>query len=988
MPTIIPASADVRLVPLYTPPQATVVQLSPPKFSQIVIPTPVKPDPIPWRWWVMLGWFAGCCIYLSYLAIAYFSLTLLGHRSAAITDPQWAQLLDEAKQRMNFHRPIRLMQSTRRSMPMIWGIGRTSILLPADATDWPQSQRRAVLLHEIAHARRLDCLTQLLVQLACALHWFNPLIWLNWKWMQIEREKACDDLVLTAGAKASAYAEQLLQIASQRRGGSTAAIAMARRSSIEGRLLAILDAKRNRRAISWTAAVIALMLMATIAAPLAMLRAQEASREPAKVIKAATTQPTDDAGTRERAIAVENAKRHFDDVEKQYKAGLVTRLEYETADWDLKIAKAHLSSDPVEEMIQRRLAADAMLKTTKQLYEAGLVPESKLHEAQGNAKLQRAMLDWQLDDPTWAAKWRSARVVVQAAGSTMELSQHNLTLSLQQGTYAIVADRMIIHTVAGDVCFAYVPFDYAGYHGLQLTNLNTGLTFQADLIEFNPAGELIVDHKVATTQMASNSGPPATAPVQTTGSLLSFCIAASLDASIDAPNRNRLPTVLAKQYIADLEQNGPQRVAGFIWCEASSDEELGTVVAGTHAGKRYVLLSEDPAQSMLTDRTAPRAWGLTQVRPGVDLQGDPILNFTFDSAGAELFGKLTESNLHQPLAMLIDKRVMTVATIQAKIGHEGVISFGGNVTPEQVKKLAGDLAKGMPAQPAATPATTQAARQMTQSAGSKIVFSLHNDGLRAQSGDTVIDSDQFEIVTVTGERCRVIADADRVVLTNANNADYRGHRHSASGSRIVIDGAGGISALGDVMMTTTRPTATVLPALDRELVYQQIAAADNTMRLYLRQRKNDLLALEALKSRGIGSNHPAIETAEKNQQASNQRIEDYAQEYLQQHPGFPEAAKATAKVSEAFVMGSVKHAGPTTLPSDGVITLKQLVDTAEPDSADAEVALHRNGVVTKYRLKDIREVAADNLVVQSGDVLVVSDGESSVPTPWDGQKGK
>jgi beta-lactamase regulating signal transducer with metallopeptidase domain len=75
-----------------------------------------------------------------------------------------------------------------RMMPMVWGLFRPVLLLPAV----PHAGRRrleAVLLHELAHVRRRDALTQLVAELARAVYWFNPLVWIAARQMYLERSR-------------------------------------------------------------------------------------------------------------------------------------------------------------------------------------------------------------------------------------------------------------------------------------------------------------------------------------------------------------------------------------------------------------------------------------------------------------------------------------------------------------------------------------------------------------------------------------------------------------------------------------------------------------------------------------------------------------------------------------------------------------------------------------------------------------------------------
>ncbi len=176
-------------------------------------------------------------------------------RSGLLTQAtDWALLLREACDQLRLRRPVRLLQSADNPMPLTWGWWRPVVLLPADAAHWPAERRRVVLLHELAHAKRWDCLTQTVARIVCALYWVNPLVWLAVRQMCVERERACDDLVLNSGCRASDYAAHLVEIARTfRRAPQLAGIAMARSSQLQGRVAAIVDASRVRRLRPFTA---------------------------------------------------------------------------------------------------------------------------------------------------------------------------------------------------------------------------------------------------------------------------------------------------------------------------------------------------------------------------------------------------------------------------------------------------------------------------------------------------------------------------------------------------------------------------------------------------------------------------------------------------------------------------------------------------------------------------------------------------------------
>jgi len=128
----------------------------------------------------------------------------------------------------------------------------------------------------MAHIRRRDCVTQALAELAGSIYWFNPLVWLAIRRLRIERERACDDFVLSVGNKASDYAAHLLALARPLETGelATAAVTMASSSHLETRLRSILNPQLDRRAVTRVAGVTALTIAACVVFPLAAMRPQ------------------------------------------------------------------------------------------------------------------------------------------------------------------------------------------------------------------------------------------------------------------------------------------------------------------------------------------------------------------------------------------------------------------------------------------------------------------------------------------------------------------------------------------------------------------------------------------------------------------------------------------------------------------------------------------------------------------------------------------
>jgi hypothetical protein len=200
-----------------------------------------------------------------------------------------------------------------------FGIARPTIVVPTDAVDWSEEQRRLVLLHEVAHIARGDLGTQLLADVVCALLWFQPLMWIARSRLRAAAESAADDVVLSAGVLASVYADRLLDFArlsSAARKESRLAvgfIGMLTSCDLERRFEAMLNKTRSRSQLSrrnrWFAtlsAVAAGMVAAglRLATPAAATPAPLATAAAKSVGRIATAMTTLQSPKPVRALAV------------------------------------------------------------------------------------------------------------------------------------------------------------------------------------------------------------------------------------------------------------------------------------------------------------------------------------------------------------------------------------------------------------------------------------------------------------------------------------------------------------------------------------------------------------------------------------------------------------------------------------------------------------------------------------------------------------
>jgi len=281
-----------------------------------------------WRLSLLLVWAIGAAAALLQMLIAFAGLWRA--RRFAPPSPD-SQLSAGLARELGIRHPVDVLETTAGSMPMTCGLLRPVIFMPADAGTWTEDRRRIVLLHELAHVQRGDVVTHVLARLALVLNWWNPLAWFAWHEFLKERERATDDLVLATGARASDYAAHLLDVARSMQTSPAlawAAVAMARRSQLEGRLIAILDSHVRRNAAGRASALAAVLVAIALVAPFAAVRAQDPAPQaiPSDIdatIRAGAAQKNHEM--LERPAAAFEALRQYDNAKKLLDAAVDIR---------------------------------------------------------------------------------------------------------------------------------------------------------------------------------------------------------------------------------------------------------------------------------------------------------------------------------------------------------------------------------------------------------------------------------------------------------------------------------------------------------------------------------------------------------------------------------------------------------------------------------------------------------------------------------------
>ena len=162
---------------------------------------------------VLAVWAGGAIYMLARSSFAHHSFMQTLRREEMPASPELASLADDVARQIGLKRTPQISTSFISSGPLVSGLLRPTVLLPAwFEEDYTVSQQRAALAHELTHIKRGDLWALQMSEIFVSALWFNPLAYIARRAFRTDQEAACDSDVLKSGASSPhAYGETLLK---------------------------------------------------------------------------------------------------------------------------------------------------------------------------------------------------------------------------------------------------------------------------------------------------------------------------------------------------------------------------------------------------------------------------------------------------------------------------------------------------------------------------------------------------------------------------------------------------------------------------------------------------------------------------------------------------------------------------------------------------------------------------------------------------------
>jgi beta-lactamase regulating signal transducer with metallopeptidase domain/tripartite-type tricarboxylate transporter receptor subunit TctC len=155
----------------------------------------------------------GISFQLIVLTSGYIKLKKLKQLHISAIPTEWLSVAENTLQKLAITKKVQFFLSEKVNVPLAVGFLKPVVLFPvALVAQLDIKQVEAILIHELSHIRRNDYILNLMKTGIETLLFFNPFVWLTTRFIHIEREHACDDLVVKLTNSPITYAHALLKL--------------------------------------------------------------------------------------------------------------------------------------------------------------------------------------------------------------------------------------------------------------------------------------------------------------------------------------------------------------------------------------------------------------------------------------------------------------------------------------------------------------------------------------------------------------------------------------------------------------------------------------------------------------------------------------------------------------------------------------------------------------------------------------------------------
>lgn len=162
---------------------------------------------------IIIAYITGMVLQMAIILKGYLIIRKIKSCHLQEIQEEWKIIFKQFVQKLNITRKISFKYSSFANTPMVIGYFKPVILFPASLFTYLDTEQvEALLIHELSHIKRNDYLLNLIKTFIETILFFNPFVWMAGKFILIEREHACDDMVVRLTGKPVIYAHALLQL--------------------------------------------------------------------------------------------------------------------------------------------------------------------------------------------------------------------------------------------------------------------------------------------------------------------------------------------------------------------------------------------------------------------------------------------------------------------------------------------------------------------------------------------------------------------------------------------------------------------------------------------------------------------------------------------------------------------------------------------------------------------------------------------------------